>query len=37
MFNKMSLYRVKKDSYICGTLDQRVSDTIKRKNPYSED
>ncbi len=23
MFNKMSLYRVKKDSYICGTLTKK--------------
>ncbi len=37
MFNKMSLYRVKKGFVYLRTLDQRVSDTIKRKNPYSED
>lgn len=38
MFNKMSLYRVKKRIRISAVLwTKRISDTIKRKNPYSED
>ena len=38
MFNKMSLYRVKKGLvYLRYFRTKRVYDTFKRKDPFSED
>ena len=37
MFNKMSLYRVKRTGISSVFWTKRVSDTFKRKDPFSED